>query len=203
MKKNSIVLTDEEGNKIPAKYIDAIELKRHGLVEGIIAQVIEAEAGLKELKKQLYHEVQKYLKTVASTYGENWKGNAQLLNFDKTKSVDLQINKVIAFDERLQIAKQKIDECLNKWATNARAELKTLVTKAFNVDKKGNVDTKQILELRKFKFDDPTWCEAMDIIDLAITTVGSKEYLNFRIRDNSRDEWRKIILNFASLEVEK
>lgn len=202
-KNNNMMLIDEDGYQVPAKYIDPIELERHGLIEDIIAQVEEAEKGLQALKQNLYQEISKYLEKVAESYGENWKGNASLVNFDKTKAVDLQINKVIAFDERLNVAKTKIDDCLNRWASNAKAELKTLVMKAFNVDKKGNVDTKQILALRKFKFDDPVWCEAMDIIDTAITTIGSKEYISFKVRDTSRDEWRKIILNFASMEVEK
>jgi len=202
-KNNNMMLIDEDGNQIPVKYIDPVVLERHEIVEGIIAQVEEAEKALRALKKKLYQEVSNYLGKMAESYGENWKGNASLMNFNKTKAVDLQINKVIAFDERLNVAKSKIDDCLNRWASNAKAELKTLVMKAFNVDKKGNVDTKQILALRKFKFDDPVWCEAMDIIDTAITTIGSKEYINFKVRETARDEWRKVSLNFASMEVEK
>lgn len=202
-KKTTTVLVDEDGHKIPVKYIDPIEVERHELVEEIIQHVKEAEILLMSLKQIFYYEISNYLDKVADNYGENWKGNASLMNFNKTMGVDLQINKVLAFDERLNVAKQKIDDCLNRWSVNAKAELKTLVMKAFNVDKKGNVDTKQILALRKFKFEDPTWCEAMEIIDQAVTTIGSKEYINFKVRDSSRDPWRRISLNFATMEVSK
>jgi hypothetical protein len=203
-RKNGVVamLVDEEGNKVPAKYIDPVVLERHELVEGVISKVREAEETLKKLKKELFEAVQNHLDKTADVYGENWKGNASLMNFGKTRQVDLKISKMISFDERLNIAKTKIDDCLNRWSNNAKHELKTLVLKAFNVDKKGNVDSKQILSLRQYKFDDPVWKEAMSIIDEALTTVGTREYMNFSERADSRSDWKKISLNFSALERE-
>lgn len=201
-KKNGSYLVDDEGNQVPVKYIDGIVLTRHNIVESIIDRVLEAERQLKGLKADLFRDVQRYLDQTAESYGEDWKGNASLMNFSKTRQVEIKISKTIAFDERLNIAKAKIDDCLNRWSSNAKQELKTLVLKAFNVDKKGNVDSKQILSLRQYKFDDPVWKEAMSIIDEALTTVGTREYMNFSVREDPRDDWKKISLNFSALERE-
>jgi len=194
-------LVDDEGIECPIKYIDKKVLARHNAVEKIISRVEQAQQRLKNLKKELFAEVKGYLDKVADEYGEDWKGNARLYNFDKTKEVEMSIFRGIRFDERLNIAKQKIDECLKRWSGTATDELKVIVLRAFNVDKKGNVDVRQILALKQFRFDDPTWQEAMSIIDESITTTNSKEYLQFAIRDNPRGQFKSISLNFSNLDV--
>jgi len=194
-------LVDDEGVVCPVKYIDKKVLARHYTVEKIIERVEEAQHNLKSLKKQLFTEVKGYLDTMADEYGEDWKGNARLYNFDKTKEVEMSIYRAIRFDERLNVAKSKIDNCLKRWSNSATDELKVIVMRAFNVDKKGNVDVRQILGLKQFRFDDPVWREAMDIIDESITTTNSKEYLVFATRDNPRGQFKSISLNFSTLEV--
>ena len=113
----------------------------------------------------------------------------------------MSICRCIAFDERLNIAKAKIDDCLKRWSGTASDELKILVLRAFNVDKKGNVDVRQILGLKQFRFEDPVWKEAMQIIDESITTTNSKEYLVFSMRENPRGQFQSISLNFSNIDV--
>ena len=195
-------LIDDEGVECPMKYIDKKVLARHNVVEKVIKKVEKAQKDLKSLKGELFNEVKGYLDLVASEYGEDWKGNAKLLNFDKTKEVEMSICRCIRFDERLNIAKSKIDDCLKRWSGNASDELKAIVMRAFNVDKKGNVDVRQILGLKQCKIDDPVWREAMAIIDDSITTTNSKEYLIFSTRDNPRGQFKTISLNFSNIEVQ-
>jgi hypothetical protein len=195
------VLVDDEGLECPVKYIDKKVLARHLVVENVLSKVAKAQAELMTLKKELFCEVKGYLDSVASEYGEDWKGNARLLNFDKTKEIEMSIYRSIRFDERLNIAKSKIDDCLKRWSGSATAELKMIVLRAFNVDKKGNVDVRQILGLKQFRFEDPVWQEAMNIIDESITMTNSKEYLIFSSRDNPRGQFKSISLNFSNLEV--
>ena len=195
-------IQDENGQTYPVNVLDRDIVERHFIVEDIMQKVIEKEKELLELKAWAFETIESYLQTIAGKYKTNWQGNASLMNFPKTMQVTFKKNKLLAFDERLNIAKQKIDECLNRWSDNAQPELKILVTKAFDVDKEGNVDVTQILSLKQFKFKDKTWQEAMDIIDMALTVKKTKEYLNFAVRSDPKKEFRTVILNFASLEVE-
>ena len=194
------ILVDDEGLECPVKYIDKSVLARHFVVERAIAKVQKAQEELKALKKELMAEVKTYLEGVATEYGENWKGNAKLMNFDKTKEIEISVHRNIMFDERLNIAKAKIDNCLKRWSGSATDELRAIVLRAFHVDKKGNVDVRQILGLKSFRFDDPVWQEAIEIIDESITTTSSKEYLVFSVRDNPRGQFRTVSLNFSTLE---
>jgi len=196
-----LFLVDEEGLECPVKYIDKKVLARHNVVEKIIKKVEKAQNELKSLKQSLFKEVKGYLDMIADEYGEDWKGNARLMNFDKTKEVEMSICRNIMFDERLNIAKAKIDDCLKRWSGSATDELRMIVLRAFNVDKKGNVDVRQILGLKQFRFEDPVWQEAMAIIDESITTTYSKEYLVFSTRDNPRGQFKTISLNFSNIEV--
>ena len=193
-------LVDDEGEEVNVKYIDKNILKRHFAVESIMERVMTAQQELKTLKSELFAEVKAYLDTVSESYGENWKGNARLYNFDKTKEVEIAVHRGIRFDERLSIAKTKIDDCLKRWSGTANEQLRMIVLRAFNVDKKGNVDVKQILQLKQFRFEDAVWQEAMKIIDDSITTYGTKEYLLFSMRDNPRADFKPITLNFSSLD---
>lgn len=80
---------------------------------------------------------------------ENSKiGSVTLKSFNGTKEVQIQIPKQISFDQRLVLAKQKIDEYLDKKTEGADAEIRILITRAFDV-KNGKVDVKQILNLKQ------------------------------------------------------
>ncbi|MEI5604369.1 DUF3164 family protein, partial [Streptomyces brasiliscabiei] len=68
------------------------------------------------------------------------------------------------FDERIQAAKAKIDECIKRWSEGSSDQIKALVDLAFRVDKQGNIDVNQVLSLRQLNINDSDWIEAMDAI---------------------------------------
>ncbi|CRL43978.1 hypothetical protein SGGMMB4_00776 [Sodalis glossinidius str. 'morsitans'] len=52
------------------------------------------------------------------------------------------------FDERIQVAKEKIEACITRWSGGADAKLMALVNRAFNVNKQGYIDINSVLSLR-------------------------------------------------------
>jgi hypothetical protein len=122
-----------------------------------------------------------------------------LTGFSGRKRIQIKINKVIEFDERLQLAKQKIDDCLERWSQGANDNLKAVVFDAFKVDRKGNVDTKRILGLRKLKINDRAWKEAMELITQAVTITGTRSYILFQVRENQDSEWDTLRLDLAGV----
>jgi len=101
------------------------------------------------------------------------------------------------------LAKQLVDECIHDWSDDAAPELKALVNDAFQVDKKGNVDTKRILSLRKFDIQDPRWLKAMEAISDSLTVVGSRTYIRVYERIDDTDRWQQIPLDIAGVSVSK
>ena len=198
-----MVLIDSLGREIPTEHIDKQVIKRHLLVNESFEKMFDYMLLTKNFKQWVFDMVKSYLDEIAGEYGEKWQGNASIMDFSQTKKLSLDIQKFISFDEKLNIAKSKIDNCMKRWADGARNELRTLVMEAFSVDKKGNLDTKLILGLRKYKFEDSEWVEAMDIIAEAVLVVGKKSYIRFASRDTSEGNWIGHTLNFSSVNIEK
>ena len=110
----------------------------------------------------------------------------------------IAVNDNLQFNEKLQIAKQLIDECIKEWATGARPELRALIDNAFAVDKQGNISTARVLGLRRLDISDPKWLKAMQAITDSVQVVSSKTYMRFyeRQKDGS---YKQIPLDVAAL----
>lgn len=193
---------DAAGNHVPVKYIDPVDKKRDVLVGKVFRQVLQVQDRMKKLKMSVLDEVSKYLDWLANKNGEealNPGGNYYLDSFAGDQRIHIKINKVIEFDERLQVAKQKIDRCLEVWSDGADDKLKTVVFDAFKVDRKGQVDTQRILGLRTLKIKDPEWQAAMELITEAITITGTRQYLIFQVKKDRDSEWETIRLDLAGV----
>jgi len=127
------------------------------------------------------------------------KGNVTLQSYDGLNKVQVAVQTHIDFDEKLTLAKEKLDVYFTEKTEDADPEIKTLITKVFDVNKDGNVNAKQILSLKSYNITHPVWLEAMAIIDDAIEIVGSKSYIRFYSRKSIEDKWENISLDFAAL----
>ena len=126
------------------------------------------------------------------------KGNVTLLSFDGKYKVQRSIGEHRVFDERIQAAKAKIDECINRWNENSSDEIKALVDLSFRVNKQGHIDVNQVLSLRQLNITDPDWLEAMDAIADSIKVIGKTPYL--RIYERQGDgQYKQIALDIAKL----
>ena len=193
---------DGAGNHVPMKYIDPVDKKRDQLVEKEIRACLLMQQRLAAFKAGVLADITKYLDWLADRSGDKAfspGGNYQLTNFSGNRRVQIKVNKVIEFDERLQLAKQKIDDCLERWSEGANDNLKVVVFEAFKVDSKGNVDVKRIIGLRKLKFRDKVWIAAMDLITESITITGTRSYLLFMRKENKDAEWETIRLDLAGV----
>lgn len=193
---------DAAGIPVPAKYIDQVDKKRDQLVEKQIKQALLMQQRLAKFKDAVLADINKYLGWLAEREGEEALspgGNYQLTGFSGNKRLQIKVNKVIEFDERLQLAKQKIDACLERWSKGANDNFKVVVFDAFKVDRKGNVDTKRILGLRKLQIRDKKWQEAMGLITEAITITGNRSYLMFLVKADKDAEWETVRLDLAGV----
>lgn len=195
---------DKQGNKVHKSLITPDKQLKDELVEKFIQKALEMQELLKQFKTEAFEEVDSYFDMLLQNYGmdvkkRSKKGNFTLENFAGTAQIKVAVNDTISFDEKLSIAKTKIDECLHELTKNASPEIKTLITKAFEVDKKGNVNAKKILALKSYDISHPLWVEAMAIIDESIEIVSSKSYIRFYKRDEATQEYKQITLDFAGV----
>jgi len=105
----------------------------------------------------------------------------------------------IEFGPELQSAKSLVDECLNEWSNDSRAELRMIVNRAFQVDKEGRINRAEIFQLLRAEIEDERWKRAMKAVRDSIRVVGSKEYVRVHVRDNAQAQWTPVSIDLASV----
>ena len=176
------------------------------VVERLTAGAIGLQAFLIGFKTQAFEECYSFVDLLRQKYNmeriTSKSGTVTLKSFDGTKVVEIQVAKLISFDQKLSLAKEKIDEYLTEKTTGADAEIQTLITRVFDV-KNGKVDAKQILSLKSYPITHPLWKEAMSMIDDATEIAGTKLYIRFKHRRNNEVDGplEHIVLDLAGLEI--
>ena len=175
------------------------------MIEKLFERVDEIREILSEFKKDAFGEVEGYFDLLLQEYGvdakaRSKKGNITLEDFSGVRKVSVAVNDTVAFDEKLSIAKLKIDECLHEWTKDSGSELKTLVNRAFDVDKKGEISVSKVMALKSYDISHPKWIEAMNIIDEATQVVSSKQYIRFYSREDETANYKQLSLDFSKIE---
>ena len=172
----------------------------------IVNESIQKHKELQEMKKRFFSTIDAFVRLSAEKYNLNYggkKGNMTFLSYDGMYKVVVSVNENIFFDERLQIAKELIDQCIQDWATDSRNEIKALIQDAFYVGKSGKLDKNRILGLRRLDIQDERWQKAMTAISDSIQIAGSREYIRIYERDpNNSDKYNLINLDIAALDCE-
>lgn len=107
------------------------------------------------------------------------KGNRSYKTHDGLYEIEVRVQDQIEFGPELQVAKSLVDECLNEWSEGARAEIRGIITRAFNTDKEGKINRTEIFMLLRLEIEDERWQHAMRAIRDAIRVTGSKSYIRF------------------------
>lgn len=193
---------DAQGRLIPEDQIKPVDKLRDELVLSLATKAKALQKQMRDFKQMAYSEIQGFVELSANEYGTKLggkKGNVTLLSFDGSHKIQHAVQESIAFDERLQVARGLIDECLQEWVKDARPELAVIVNDAFRVDTKGEIRTARVLSLRRYEIEDVRWQRAMDAIGDACQVVGSKIYLRFYERVGDSEQYRTVTLDIAGI----
>ena len=181
-KGKNVMWVDPDGIEVPVKYIAKDEQERNEAVTTAFEVISKLEKDLEVARDKVFGLVNGYLNSIAARYGEKWQGNTEIRDFSHSCKIDIQNSKRLSFDEKLQVAKTKIDECVKLWSAKTDGKIKLIIDKAFSTDKQGNIDTKLVLGLRNIKIDDELWMEAMQLIADSVTVTGTKQYMRFIVK---------------------
>ena len=191
------------GDLIPLSKIKPVDKARDALVKDIAERAKAMNAMLADFKAEVMREIEAFVASSAADYGHQMrgalgKGNITLTSFDGRYKVERQVADRVAFDERLQVAKTIIDECVHRWAKGANHNIQALVNHAFRVDKAGNVSVGAVLRLRTLQVDDTQWAEAMRAIADSMQAVASVQYVRIYERTDA-GAYVAISLNTATV----
>ncbi len=195
-------MINAQGHYVPRSVVSDIDIARDDLVREIVKRAHALQDAMVGFKSQAMGDVSAFIDMSAEQYGAvigGEKGNATLSSFDGKYKVERANQDYFTFDERLQVAKSLVDECLVRWSEGARPEIRATVMHAFQVDQAGRVNRARLLSLTKLEIDDEKWRQAMKAIFDAQQVVGSKSYLRVFERSSATAKWRPITLDLAAL----
>lgn len=193
-----------KGEAVHPENVRVTDKIKDELVDKLLVKAKEKQDMLASFKCEASEDIESYFDLLLQNYGvdgrsRSKKGNITLENFSGTAKVQLAMAETLSFDEKLSVAKIKIDEYLEDVTKDAIPDIQTLIKKAFEVDKKGNIDAKRIFALKSYEISDPRWQEAMEIIDESKKVAHVKPYIRFYKRDSIEDSWENVKLDIAGV----
>lgn len=193
-------MTDARGNLVPLVNIKPEDKLEDEMVRKVIAYAADLSAQIMRFRDHTMGDISAFDALLAQEYGTSVggkKGNKTYQSFDGLQRVQVQVADQIAFGPQLQIAKTLIDECLNEWSADSRPEIQSIVTRAFNTDKEGQINKAELFMLLRLEIDDTRWQRAMEAIRASIRVTGSKEYVRFYQRASLEESWQAITIDLA------
>ncbi|MBV7315477.1 DUF3164 family protein [Shewanella sp. NIFS-20-20] len=189
------------GHAVPESQVKDIDKLRDDIVLDIVEAAKMLQGKMAIYKTNAMAQVADFVDLSASEFGVKFggtKGNVSLVSFDGKYKVQRSMGEHRVFDERIQAAKSKIDECIKRWSVGSSDQIKALVELAFRVNKQGHIDVNQVLSLRQLNITDADWRDAMDAIADSIQVMGTTPYL--RIYERQDDgSYKQIALDIAKL----
>lgn len=196
---------DAKGTPVPEKYVPVMDKKRDAMVESVFKKVEKLSDQMAKCKVEVVKALDKYLDELAkdNRIKEGWKGNILLANFAGDQVIERNSSDLIAFDEKLQMVKTQVDKWISERMKDADSDLAKVISQAFNVDKRGRVNTAMLLKLLHLDIEDPMWKKAMTLLKESIIVKSTKTALIFRRKavTDSGETWQNIILNFNDIAV--
>ncbi|MDD7202406.1 MAG: DUF3164 family protein [Sphaerochaetaceae bacterium] len=191
---------DATGRLVPSEMVPEYDKIKDQTVECVYAKLMELRQRMLEVKADTLQTITDLKGVLETQYGVRFgdKNNMSFTTIDGRKRLRVDQNTIKSFDEKILVAKAKIDALIEKWSEGSNVNLVAIVKQAFELDQSGNINVARVLSLRRLAVDDPGWKEAMDLISDSFQPVMSKQYLNMQVRQ-SDGRYAAIDLNFARM----
>jgi hypothetical protein len=197
-----IYMGDGRGGWQPVETIKPQHLLEDETARKIVGYALPLSAQIGRFKEHTFDDISDFEAILEQEYGARVggkKGNKTLMTVDQLYKVEVRVSDRIDFGPELQTAKALFDECLNEWSADARAELRGLVSDAFNTDKEGQINRALMFVLLRRESSDPRWRRGQDAIRDAMRVVGSKTYVRCWHRESHDAPWQSIPLDLAKV----
>lgn len=194
--------TNAEGHLVAEELVKPIDRAREQLVRDLVSRARNASSLLEQFKARAFADIAAFVELSAEQYGVKVggaKGNVTIVSYDGRYKIVRQVQDSLVFDERLQAAKQLIDQCVQRWGNGADPKIMALVNDAFQVGKEGKINTGRVLGLKRLNITDPDWQNAMQAIADSVRVAASKPYVRFYERIGDSDQYRPISLDVAAV----
>lgn len=190
-------MANARGHLVPMELVSLVDLLRDELVLRLASRAEELAESVEAFKREAYEEALAFVDMSVAEYGctrRSTKGGMTLRSYDGGAQVVVDIDDLIAFDERLDAARQLIETCLARWSDGANEHLVKLVQAAFQPRGDGQLSVSRVLSLLRHDIEDPQWQEGMRALRDALQVVGSRRYIRFYRRPGDEQKLRQIAI---------
>jgi hypothetical protein len=197
-----VYMSTAKGGLQPVETIKPQHLLEDERVRKIVGYALALSDKVARFKAHTFDDIDALEALLAQEYGAKLggpKGNKTLQSYDGLMKVQVQVADHIDFGPELQVAKALLDECLTEWSADSRPEIRTIVTRAFNTDKAGQINRSEIFMLLRLEITDERWQRAMAAIRDAIRVVGSRIYVRVARRDAPDAAWQPVSIDLAKV----
>lgn len=194
-------MRDARGALVPLELVKAQDQLEDQTVRKIFGFALALSDQVSRFKAHTFEDLGDFDALLAQEYGLSKggaKGNRTYTSFDGMMRVSVRVADLIDFGPGLQTAKTLIDQCINEWAADSRAEIRAIVTRAFNTDREGQINRSEIFGLLRHDITEPRWVEAMRALREAMRVIGSKTYVRIEHRQSPDDRWAAVTIDLAS-----
>lgn len=185
-------LINQQGETVPVSLIPPEDVERDELVEKIFKKIEK----MKEIQKRLAAGIDADLRAFLEKKSKKWE-SFSLTNYTGDKRIRYDYNELTGFTEDIELARQKIFDCIKKWKGQDEGSmyLEALVKQTFG-DKK--INKTSLLKLLSTYIQDKDWIEAQTLIQKSLRVTETKRYRNFYTRANKDAKFQAINLNFTT-----
>lgn len=193
-------LRDAKGALVPKSMVKPMDMLIDESLRKMMHYARDLSAQIGRFKGHCFEDIASIVTLIEQQYKTKpggKKGNMSFTSIDGCLKVQVQVADHITFGPELQAAKSLIDECLNEWGAESRAELRAVISRAFQVDKEGQINRSELFMLMRVDIADDRWLRAMQAIRDSIRVIGSKTYIRFYERPAPDAEWASVAIDLA------
>lgn len=193
-------MSTSDGGLMPVEMIKPLDLLKDEVVRKVLGYGIALSQQVSRFLGHTFADISALESLMAQEYNARLggkKGNITLYTFDGLFKLEVRVQARLDFGPELQVAKALFDECLNEWSAGTRAELRAIVSRAFNTDDAGKISRSGIFMLLRTESDDLRWQNAVRAIRDAMLVVGSKTYVRMWMRQRCDAAWQSITIDLA------
>lgn len=194
-------MVDGRGALVPETVVKAQDKLQDDLVRKIVGFAVPLSEQIARFREHCLEDVDGFVALLDQEYGAKRggkKGNLSFVSYDGLLKVEVQVGETVSFGPELQTAKELVDECLRDWTSDAKEQLRAVITRAFDVDAQGRINRYNLTYLLRMDIADERWQQAMRAIRDSMRVIGSRRYIRIYWRPNSEAGWAAINLSLAS-----
>lgn len=195
-----IYIGDGKGGLSPVEMVKPQHLLEDEMVRKVMGFLVGASEQIGRLKAHTIEDIDSFVAMLQQEYEVQpggKKGNMTFHSHDGLYKIEVRINDFVDFGPELQVAKDLVDECLNEWSSNARPEIRAIVTNAFHTEQAGKVNRSELIKLTRLPIDDPRWQRGMMAIRDAQRVIGTKQYVRGYRRETFDGAWQAVSIDMA------